>query len=65
VSGLALRKARWQAAALAAVFKFVLFNSQARRGDRDGVTNESNPEMTLPDYKHSEPEKVDLWNHEC
>jgi hypothetical protein len=22
-------------------------------------------EMTLPDYKQSEPEKVDLWNHTC
>ena len=22
-------------------------------------------EMTLPDYRQSKPEKVDLWNHEC
>jgi hypothetical protein len=22
-------------------------------------------ELTLPDYRQSKPEKVDLWNHEC
>jgi hypothetical protein len=58
VSGLALRKARWQAAALAAVFKFVLFNSQARRGDRDGVTNESNPEMAKNCPRKTEQENT-------
>jgi len=45
-------------AELAAVFKFVIFDWQARRGDRDGVTNESTPEIAKNCPRKTEQENT-------
>jgi len=43
---------------LAAVYKFVLFDSQARRGDPHDLTNGSTAEMTKNGSQTTESEKT-------
>jgi hypothetical protein len=44
--------------ALAAVYKFVLFDSQARKGDQHDLTNSSTAEMTKNEPQKTEKEKT-------